>query len=218
VINHIDVSTVLRRTVCDLYSNLVTRPTGAAVRTEIETQVAALEGRTLTVIDFSNVNLLDFSCADEIVAKLLLRFGGGGPPCADGSAPPPAHDGYFLFRGLHDAHLDAIETVLERHGLALVAESERGAQLVGTVDDGDRRAWEEVGRLGGAAAEELAHAIAHAIGTSVEDARSRLEGLERRRLVMRLDESYVAIGAIGGAARGDAPPVADDEARAEHAR
>ena len=75
MITHIDVSTVLRRTVCDLYSNLVTRPTGAAVRTEIESQLAGVRGRTLTVIDFSNVNLLDSSCADEIVAKLLLRFG-----------------------------------------------------------------------------------------------------------------------------------------------
>ena len=36
MINHIDVSVVLRGTVCDLYSNLVTRPTGAAVRAEIE--------------------------------------------------------------------------------------------------------------------------------------------------------------------------------------
>ena len=35
----IDVSSVLRGTVCDLYSNLVTRPTGAAVRTAIERQV-----------------------------------------------------------------------------------------------------------------------------------------------------------------------------------
>ena len=40
MINHIDLSTVLRRTVCDLYSNLVTRQTGAAVRTAIETQLA----------------------------------------------------------------------------------------------------------------------------------------------------------------------------------
>ncbi len=36
MIRHIDLSSVLRRSVCDLYSNLVTRPTGAAVRTEIE--------------------------------------------------------------------------------------------------------------------------------------------------------------------------------------
>ena len=206
MINHIDVSTVLRRTVCDLYSNLVTRPTGAAVRTEIETQVAALQGRTLTVIDFSNVRLLDFSCADEIVAKLLLRFSGGSA-CADGSGPPPTHDGYFIFSGLHDAHLDAIETVLERHGLALVAESERGTQLVGIVDEGDRLAWEEVGRLGSADAEELAQAI----GTSIEDARARLDALERRRLVMRLDESYVAIGGLGGAALADVRTRPDGE-------
>ena len=32
MISHIDVSTVLEASVCDLYSNLVTRPTGAAVR------------------------------------------------------------------------------------------------------------------------------------------------------------------------------------------
>ena len=37
MMNHIDLSSVLRQTVaCDLYSNLVTRPTGAAVRTQIE--------------------------------------------------------------------------------------------------------------------------------------------------------------------------------------
>ena len=49
MINHIDVSSVLRRTVCDLYSNLVTRPTGAAVRTEIENLLAAWRGPSLTV-------------------------------------------------------------------------------------------------------------------------------------------------------------------------
>jgi hypothetical protein len=213
VINHIDVSTVLRRTVCDLYSNLVTRPTGAAVRTEIETQVAALPGPTLTVIDFSNVNLLDFSCADEIVAKLLLRFAGAGEPCDDG-APPPPRESYFVFRGLQDAHLDAIETVLERHGLALVAESAGVAQLVGLVDDGERRAWEAVSRLGAAAAEDLAAAT----GETVEDARRLLDSLARRRLVMRLEQSYVAVQAGGGAASprpasADGPEAPSEEAR-----
>ena len=32
MISHIDVSSVLKRSVCDLYSNRVTRATGAAVR------------------------------------------------------------------------------------------------------------------------------------------------------------------------------------------
>ena len=48
MIRHIDLSSVLRYTVCDLYSNLVTRPTGAAVRTEIEHLVADSQGHTLT--------------------------------------------------------------------------------------------------------------------------------------------------------------------------
>lgn len=204
MINHIDVSTVLRRTVCDLYSNLVTRPTGAAVRTEIELQLAAAGRRTLTVIDFSNVNLLDFSCADEIVAKLLLRYGAtsashAGPDASRDADRAPAlpHEGYFLFRGLHEAHLDAVEAVLERHGLALVADGDAGPRLVGMVDDGERRAWETVSRLGAAAAEDLARAT----GQPVADAEARLDALCRRRLLMRLDESYVAVAAVAGGRR-----------------
>ena len=41
MMHHIDLSSVLRQTLeCDLYSNLVTRPTGAAVRTQIELLLA----------------------------------------------------------------------------------------------------------------------------------------------------------------------------------
>src|SRR4051812_5343882 len=106
---HIDVSSVLRQTLaCDLYSNLVTRPTGAAVRDQIEHLIGATPGASLTVIDFSQVSMIDFSCADEVVAKLLLHYVGDDAP----------GDAYFLFRGVTDNHRDAIETVLERHGLA----------------------------------------------------------------------------------------------------
>ena len=59
-------------------------------------------GRTLTVIDFSHVGLLDYSCANEVVAKLLLRFATETPPS----------DAYFVFRGMQEWHLDAIEAAL----------------------------------------------------------------------------------------------------------
>jgi len=90
VINHIDLSTVLRRTVCDLYSDLVTRPTGAAVRDGIEKQLSELGDRSLTVIDFSHVGLLDYSCADEIVAKLLMRYAGASAPRVPTASISPA--------------------------------------------------------------------------------------------------------------------------------
>ena len=81
--NHIDVSNVLRQTLaCNLYSNLVTRDTGAAVRLQIEYLLGESHdrGSALTVIDFSHVSMIDFSCADEVVAKLLMRYASDDPP------------------------------------------------------------------------------------------------------------------------------------------
>lgn len=186
MINHIDLSTVLRRTVCDLYSDLVTRPTGAAVRDGIEKQLAELGDRTLTVIDFSHVGLLDYSCADEIVAKLLMRY----TATADGAAPP--RDAYFIFRGVNEHHLDAIETVLERHGLAIVAQvSEGDVTIVGQVEESARRAWETMCRCGRMAPADLAREA----GLDESEVARVLEALCRRRLAMRFDEAYVAVGA-----------------------
>jgi len=113
MIDRIDISGVLKTSVCDLYSNLVTRPTGAAVRIEIEHLLDEIGDRSLVVLDFSHVGLLDFSCADEIVAKLLLQYV---------SLDIPRREVYFLFYGMSESHMDAIETVLERHGLALVTQ------------------------------------------------------------------------------------------------
>ena len=70
----IDVGTVLQRSVASLYSHLVTRPTGRAVRLAIESQLAEAERPSVYMIDLSEVAILDFSCADEVVAKLLLRY------------------------------------------------------------------------------------------------------------------------------------------------
>ena len=188
MINHIDLSSVLRRTVCDLYSDLVTRPTGAAVRDGIERQLAELGDRTLTVIDFSHVGLLDYSCADEIVAKLLMRY--TRADAADATEQPP-RDAYFLFRGVSESHLDAIETVLDRQALAIVAQATNGTvMLVGRVGDSERRAWEVMFRLGRAVPAELAREA----GVDVPQATELLNELCRRRLAMRFEESYVAVG------------------------
>jgi len=180
---HIDVGTVLRGTVCDLYSNLVTRPTGAAVRTAIEQQVRDVGAPLLTTIDFSQVNLLDFSCADEIVAKLLLRYTADGGP-----------DGYLTFRGIHEGHIDPIETVLERHALALVSWHEGEAELFGYVNDEERAHWCIVRDHGPLQAEQAAVLL----GVAAAVAEGQLERLVRRRLVMRRDDGYLVPGVVHG--------------------
>lgn len=183
MVTHIDVKSVLRRTVCELFSNLVTRPTGAAVRGGIEQQLAQMENPMLTVIDFSHVGLLDFSCADEIVAKLLLRH------VADAD---PDHEVYFLFRGISESHLDAIECVLSRHGLALVTDDGSGRlSLVGELDARYRAVWEAIFKLGCVEPAD----VADAAGLPTDEASEVVEDLWRRRLVMRNAHGYVAVGA-----------------------
>ena len=180
--HHIDVSSMLRKSVCELYSNLVTRPTGAAVRCEIEQELDRIGDRALTVIDFSHVGLLDFSCADEIVAKLLLQYV---------STDAPRREVYFLFRGISESHMEAIEAVLERHKLALVTQRGDGeSHLVGITDLEERRAWEIIAQLGAGVSAD----VADAIGLSPDAAERTLEKLWRRRLLIRHDHGYVAVG------------------------
>lgn len=194
MINHIDVSSVLKASVCDLYSNLVTRPTGAAVRLGIEHQLDEIGDRALAVLDFSHVGLLDFSCADEIVAKLLLQYI---------SVDAPRREVYFVFYGVNESHMDAIEAVIERHGLALVTQHADGvATLVGDIDREERLVWETVCQLGAAEPAE----VADAAGTSAERAESALEDLWRRRLVIRQDRSYAALRGLDVLARADRNP------------
>lgn len=181
MINRIDVSGVLKTSVCDLYSNLVTRPTGAAVRLGIEHQLDEIGDRALAILDFSHVGLLDFSCADEIVAKLLMQYV---------SLDIPRREVYFLFYGMSESHMDAIESVLERHRLALVTLLADGSPcLIGIVDGEDRRIWEAMSELGTGAPAD----VASAAGLAPERVERALDDLWRRRLVIRQDDAYVSI-------------------------
>ena len=174
----LDLRIALARAECDLYSNLVTRATGRAVRGQLEHMLSEMEGHRLAVLDFTHVGVLDFSCADEIVAKLLLRFGAGLPAHADTTAEAS----YFMFRGLGECHLEALEPVLERHGLALVAEAADGSMhLVGMVDEEEHLVWQLVVASGGGAVS----AIASFADTQRIDLHGRLMALARRRLVIQ---------------------------------
>jgi hypothetical protein len=108
VIHSIDVSAVLHQAVRASYADLVTRATGRAVREHIE-QVYAVQSGVVTRMDFTGVRCIDYSCADEIVAKLLRE-----------------RIRVLVLRGCSDAHLEALGPVLEGHGLAALLERDDG--------------------------------------------------------------------------------------------
>lgn len=106
MIQTIRIGHLLREAVTTPYRNLVTRPTGAAVRNRIEAALARSACHT-ALLDFSDIELLDLSCADEIVAKLLL----------DQALPAR----FVVLRGLREDQHEAIEHVLTHHRLAVAA-------------------------------------------------------------------------------------------------
>ncbi len=181
MIAEIDVRAVLSRSVCEFHSDLVTRSTGRAVRSGIEAHLEEHPDVTVVVLDFSAVRVLDCSCADEVIAQLLLRRSAGA-----------ARSTYFLVRGLDETHADQIDDVLRRHGLALVAEERGGAvRLLGWVTELMRTAWERLASRGSTDPEELASDLAWPLA----DARAALDELAFRRLVIRADERYLPLPA-----------------------
>jgi hypothetical protein len=179
---HIDVQSALD-SLSMPYHDLVTRRTGAAVRTVIERQLAGLADGSVAFLDFTHIGVLDRSCADEFVAKLMLPLSGEHPP----------RDGYVIFRGVNDGHIEAIESVLYAHGLALVVQFPDGtARLVGAVTDRERQLWELVMLTGGARVDS----VPAEAGLSADEAQQLLDSLARRRLVRRDHDCYCPLGRV----------------------
>jgi hypothetical protein len=179
MIETIRIGTLLRETAATPYRNLITRPTGAAVRDRIEAALAESDCAT-ALLDFSDIELLDFSCADEVVAKLLL----------DG---PVWRGRMVVLQGLSEDQYEAIEQVLVHHGLAVVAVSSAdGAsmpQLIGWVSADARAAFGCLCELGALRPIELAFAL----GWTESRCLATLRALLSRHLVRSEGELYLPI-------------------------
>ncbi len=176
MIETIRIGNLLRETAATPYRNLITRPTGAAVRDRIEATLAESDCM-IALLDFSDIELLDFSCADEVVAKLLLADGDRGG-CV------------LVLQGLREDQLEAIEQVLTHHRLAVAAlPSDEGAgplQLIGWVTADARDAFTCVCEQQVLGPTELALAL----GWSESRSREALQGLLAHRLVRSEGELY----------------------------
>ena len=172
----IDLKNILQRDVSAVYDNLVTRPTGRAVRSGIERELAVDGAEVVAVIEFGAVGCLDFSCADEIVGRLLLDHGSGR---------------WFLLSGVSSDQREAIEPVLERHGLNVVSQDRSGrVELLGHLSDVARRAFTVVTEIGsGAQADD----VAGRLGVPTDAARAALDELLSRRLVLASEAGYQAL-------------------------
>ncbi len=178
-----------------LYSYLVTRHTGRAVRLSIEEQLSGFDRHVLAVLDLRNVPLIDFSCADEVVAKLVVRYR------SDQDAGERRY--FFLFRGVAEHHRGPIQGALDRQNLAVAAEGVDGEPLLlGSIDPTAASVWYELWRVGTAPLQ----AVAARIGLETGTAAVALHELEDRRLLIREGEWFVSFRHALRDAEGSNPP------------
>lgn len=181
-----NLSTLVPRSVASLYSHLVTRPTGQALRLGIESQIGELGAFCVSVLDFSQVVVLDYSCADEVIAKLIQRYQRTDRPT----------DAYFIARGLAEEHRDPVEEVLARHQLALVAEIDGAFKLLGHATHYERTAWSVIQRMRTAESCDVATVTT----TSEATATAALDALVQGRTMIRpaTSRKYYSLTALLG--------------------
>ena len=167
-----DLYTILKDELKNGSSNLVTRPTGQAVRERIERDVEQAPEGSVIGLDFSRVGVIDYSCSDEIVAKLLSRLLAG-----------EYGEKYLMLTGMNDNQRENIEVALERKDLAIIAETkERTRAVLGNLNKYLRDTLEFVVERKKATARELAEAAKIEANTSG----TRLLNLYKKRLVRRV--------------------------------
>jgi|RhiMethySRZTD1v2_1073278.scaffolds.fasta_scaffold1147492_2 hypothetical protein len=172
MIVHINVARVLREALATPYRILVTRATGALVRDRIELKLTQYNCHA-AVLDFREVDLLDLSCADEVVAKLLRS----------GQAK------FVAIAGLHEDLREQVHEVLEPQHLAVtVVNDDAAPELLGSVSEDSRLAFLELQAAGGTGEE-----LARRLDWPAERAASALEALAAQRLVRHDDDGFTLI-------------------------
>jgi len=164
--------TIIKEELKNGSNNLVTRPTGQAVRERIERDMEKEPEGSVVNLDFSKIGVIDYSCSDEIVAKLLSRLLAG-----------EYGEKYLMLTGMNDNQRENIEVALERKDLAIIAETNEGTRAVlGNLNKYLRDTLAFVVERKKATARDLSEAAKIEANTSG----TRLLNLYKKRLVRRV--------------------------------
>ncbi len=169
----IDLSELAREAVdADRGINLVTRPTGKQVRRRLEDRLEPVRDPTTFVLSFEHVDIIDYSCADEVFAKVTGRMKQG-----------EYEDAFLLLDQMQESHIENVDIALEKKKLCLLgrANDQNGWTEIGKLD----RYLKDVLDLIGKRRELTAKELAGELGLEHNTASTRLGNLHKARLVVR---------------------------------
>ncbi len=169
-----DLTIFMREAMLNGSINLVTRETGAIIRERLERELIADTDPTVSFLDFSGVGVVDYSCADEVIAKLISRLLSG-----------EYGDKFIVLKGLSSNQMENIEVALERKKLAVLSLKEAGGwYIIGFLNNYLRKTLVSVMETGSITLRELAEEV----GIGLNTGGTRLLNLYKKRLIWRSEE------------------------------
>jgi hypothetical protein len=100
------------------------RSRGVRIREAIEKFLGEGKGAFCAVLDFSGIRAIDFSWADEVVAKMVSRLWGG-----------EYGEKFLLLKGLTPSQAENINVALERKRLAVLTIGPEGWRIIGSLNN-----------------------------------------------------------------------------------
>jgi len=148
------------------------RDRGVRVRQTIEKVLAERQGEFCFVLDFSGIGAIDFSWADEVVAKMVSRLWSG-----------EYGEKFLLLKGLTPSQAENIHVALERKRLAAITIEPEGWRMIGWLNNYLVHTLNRVMKRKGLTLRQLSEEERIGMNTSG----TRLLNLYKKRLVARVE-------------------------------
>lgn len=165
----------LKKLTYNLFKNgkkeMAGRSRGARLRETIE-KILREGDEPCLVIDFSGMGSIDFSWADEVVAKMVSRLWGD-----------EYGEKFFVLKGLNPSQEENIGVALERKKLVVLTTGPGGWRIIGSLNNYLVQTLNQVMNTSRLTLRELSEKEKIGMNTSG----TRLLNLYRKRLVLRIE-------------------------------
>jgi hypothetical protein len=166
---------LLRKLSHELFRNgtkeLTGRGRGIRIRETIERMLKE-ESEPLVVLDFAGIGSIDFSWADEVVAKLVSRLWSN-----------EYGERFLILKGLNASQAENVAVALERKRLAVLSTGPGGWRMIGSLNNYLIHTLNQVMEKRRLTLKELSESEGIGMNTSG----TRLLNLYRKRLVFRME-------------------------------
>ncbi len=146
---------------------------GVRIREAIEKFLGEREEEQKIILDFSGIGPIDFSWADEVIAKIISRLWSG-----------EYGEKFILLKGLTPSQAENISVALERKRLAVLTTGPRGWRVIGSLNNYLARTLNQVMKKRQLTLRELSNEEGIGMNTSG----TRLLNLYKKRLVTRVEK------------------------------